>query len=372
MDLRPLRLNERFNPVRLRREVEIMRRLNHPFIIKFIEVFEDHDSLMMVMEYCPGVELFDEILNRKAFTEHDAKPIFYQIASSLFYLHSLNIIHRDIKPENVILMRSKEEGHSPVAKLLDFGLSKNTGAQGSVGKTFVGTPCYLAPEVEYTSRGMGGTYSFPADCWSLGAVLYVMLVARFPEFELDRATGKVVVKLSAELWSDKSADAKDLIRSLMNTNPTARLTAGGALQHPWLGLFRQSVEQLAATAASTYDMSHQLQVEEDSLDDVVEEQQMLRNRGAMQHHTREESTWPGTVAAATGDASAVEQRVVVVRRRNDHGSSNNTNNSGANKVIGGDRTTPAIHVDRHAVGATGVGSSSQELIQLGPLLHLQR
>ncbi|RYY87281.1 hypothetical protein EON63_04245 [archaeon] len=50
----------------------------------------------------------------------------------------------------------------------------------------VGTPCYLAPEVEYTSKGLGGTYGLPADCWSLGAVLYVMLVARFPEFEQDQ------------------------------------------------------------------------------------------------------------------------------------------------------------------------------------------
>lgn len=61
-------------------------------------------------------------------------------------------------------------------------------------KHYIGTPCYLAPEVEFTSKGIGGTYGLPADCWSLGAVLYVMLVARFPEFE------KVMGKLLDYLW----------------------------------------------------------------------------------------------------------------------------------------------------------------------------
>lgn len=80
-----------------------MRRLKHPNIIQFVEVFETADQLMMIMEYCPGDELFDVILARKFFSEDDAKPIFAQICRALFYLHSLNIIHRDIKPENVLV-----------------------------------------------------------------------------------------------------------------------------------------------------------------------------------------------------------------------------------------------------------------------------
>ena len=80
---------------------------------------------------------------------------------------------------------------------------------------------FLAPEVEYTSRGLGGTYGLPADCWSLGAVLYVMLVARFPEFEQD-VSGTVLLRLPPALWDDVSSEAKDLIRLLMNTNPAAR------------------------------------------------------------------------------------------------------------------------------------------------------
>ena len=98
VDLRPLRLRERFNPARLRREVDIMRRLQHPNIIQFVDVYETTDQLMMVMEYCPGDELFDVILARKFFAETDAKIVFSQLCRALYYLHSLNIIHRDVKP----------------------------------------------------------------------------------------------------------------------------------------------------------------------------------------------------------------------------------------------------------------------------------
>lgn len=264
IDLRPLRLRERFNPARLRREVDIMRRLSHPNIIQFIEVYETNDQLLMVMEYCPGSELFDVILARQYFREEDAKPIFAQVARALFYLHSMNILHRDIKPENILISQFPDPTTGfYIAKLLDFGLSKNAGA-GSAAKTFVGTPCYLAPEVEHTSKGLGGTYGLPADCWSLGAVLYVMLVARFPEFEHDITTNKVVVKLSPALWEGVSSQAKELIRGLMNTNPVARLTAANACQHPWLGVeFGAKTQELSEIRVACYDMSQHLQLEEE-------------------------------------------------------------------------------------------------------------
>lgn len=81
----------------------------------------------------------------------------------------------------------------PQAKLLDFGLSKAIDADGggSMARTFVGTPSYLAPEVEERPGGRGKPYGTPVDCWSLGAMLYVMLVARFPEFQVQVWCGLV-------------------------------------------------------------------------------------------------------------------------------------------------------------------------------------
>jgi len=218
IDLRPLQLRENFDQTRLRREVEIMQRLEHPHIIKLEGVYENSTTLMLVLEYARGTELFDSILQKKRYSEQDARPIFTQIAQALLYLHSLNIIHRDVKPENVILLDSlSPQGFYPWAKLLDFGLSKMVGTEeGSAARTFVGTPCYLAPEVEARAYGRGGGYGVKVDCWSLGAVLYVMLVARFPEF--DRTGGGMRVKLEAPAWGGVSASAKDLIRCLMQVS----------------------------------------------------------------------------------------------------------------------------------------------------------
>jgi len=299
IDLRPLRLRQRFNPSRLRREVDIMRRLDHPNIIKFIEVYETTDQLMMVMEYCPGDELFDVILARKVFSEEDAKPIFAQVCKAIYYLHSLNIIHRDVKPENVLVLHNVDiHSGQTIVKLLDFGLSKNAGG-GSAAKTFVGTPCYLAPEVEYTSKGLGGTYGLPADCWSLGAVLYVMLVARFPEFEQDM-NGKVVLRLPPALWDNVSSSAKDLIRSLMNTNPAARCTAANALQHPWLGNYRVSQEELTKIALDCYEFSQGLQIEEEAAfqegeynDDINASAHAMVLRSMRDNHNNNNTGVPG-------------------------------------------------------------------------------
>jgi calcium/calmodulin-dependent protein kinase I len=253
IDLRPLRLREKFDPMRLRREVDIMRQLRHPNIIQFEEVFETPDQLIVVMEFAPGYELFDSILARGFYTEDDARPIFVQIARALQYLHSKDIIHRDIKPENILILREPDTqtGH-PIAKLLDFGLSKHT-ALGSGAKTFVGTPCYLAPEVEFASKGTGATYGSPADCWSLGAVLYVMLVARFPVFEVDVSVTPNRMKLSLpnELFKNSSVEAKDLLLALMNFDPDSRLTARQALSHPWLKSMALPPEDPPTRAAAT-------------------------------------------------------------------------------------------------------------------------
>jgi serine/threonine protein kinase len=186
----------------------------------------------------------------------------------------MDIIHRDIKPENILILNAPHPVTGlPVAKLLDFGLSKHAGL-GSAAKTFVGnssfplqsshffhshhkaliifaplpllsllsilgTPCYLAPEVEFTAKQLGGTYGPPADCWSLGAVLYVMLVARFPEFDHNVGhTGRLVLRLPPALWSDKSSEAKLLIQGLMCYETDVRLTAMDAMKHPWLREYR--------------------------------------------------------------------------------------------------------------------------------------
>ena len=156
-----------------------MQRLYHPHIIRLEGVFENDSTLMLVLEYARGTELFDSILQKKKYPEVEARCIFEQVLHALAYLHAMNIVHRyvmvcslrqvlrnhtcliecrpslllylhdyrDVKPENVILLdKTSPEGYFPFAKLLDFGLSKMIGQDdGSAARTFVGTPCYLAP-----------------------------------------------------------------------------------------------------------------------------------------------------------------------------------------------------------------------------------
>ena len=148
-------------------------------------------------------------------------------------------MHRDIKPENILVLDAFDPNTGqPRVKLLDFGLSKSA-ANGSTGRSFVGTPCYLAPEVELTSKGQG-VYGLAADCWSLGALLHVMLVARFPEFERDRKKETLSLVLPAKHWGSISEYAKDLVRRLMEPNSFARLTVQEVMIHPWLGIYQSS------------------------------------------------------------------------------------------------------------------------------------
>ncbi|CAM9489558.1 unnamed protein product [Ectocarpus sp. 4 AP-2014] len=236
IDMRPFKLRERFSMQRLMREVDIMRQLRHPNIIHLVEALDTPEQLVLILEYAPGVELFDAILAKTNFSESEARPVFVQVARALQYMHSKSIVHRDVKPENVMIIdRTAPDGLYPEAKLLDFGLSKAIDADtgGSVARTFVGTPSYLAPEVEERKGGKGKPYGTPVDCWSLGAMLYVMLVARFPEFQVQG--GRKHVRMHGAAWDKVSAEAKELIRNLMAFDAGARLSVDKALRHPWLG-----------------------------------------------------------------------------------------------------------------------------------------
>ena len=104
-----------------------------------------------------------------------------------------------------------------------------------------------------------------------------MLVARFPEFEQVPETGKIVLRLPPALWDNVSTNAKELIRSLMNSNPAARLTVAGALQHPWLGEYRVSTSELQHVALSCYTLGQGLQEEEDRLAREEMEQEQMMN-----------------------------------------------------------------------------------------------
>jgi len=169
------------------------------------------------------------------------KDIIFTMLCGVAHLHAVGVLHLDVKPENVLV--SSDE--PPRVTLIDFGLSKALLEEGdeeafpllatSVGKTFVGTPCYLAPEIEAIHQGGADaprSYGVAVDAWSLGAVVNVTLVARFPEFE--RSSAKSRVKVDTAAFRGVSSEARDLVARLMVPDPAQRLTTRDALDHPWL------------------------------------------------------------------------------------------------------------------------------------------
>ncbi|KAH8052581.1 serine/threonine kinase [Aureococcus anophagefferens] len=231
-------------PRRLLREATILSKITHPNVVRYVGCYEGPDALRVVLERAPGRELFEVILERRSLPEADARPVVAQLTSALAYLHANAVAHRDVKPENVLVDRRGDEWRGT---LIDFGLSKviKTTPSGddddlpvlesSAGRTFVGTPCYLAPEIEAIHRGGEGAprhYGVEVDAWSLGAVLHVSLVARFPEF--DRSSGRPLVKVDGPAFARVSAGARDLVGRLMDPDPATRLATGDARAHAWL------------------------------------------------------------------------------------------------------------------------------------------
>ncbi|KAM9330827.1 serine/threonine-protein kinase Chk2 [Gastrophryne carolinensis] len=220
-------------PMSVDTEIEILKKLNHPCIIRIENFFESDDYFYIVLELMEGGELFDRVLSSRL-KESTAKLYFYQMLLAVQYLHENGVIHRDLKPENVLLSSSIEEC---CIKITDFGQSKILG-ETSLMRTLCGTPTYLAPEVLMTAGTAG--YSSAVDYWSLGVILFVCL-SGYPPFSeqncdmplKDQITGGHY-KFIPAAWVGVSEPALDLVKKLLVVPPDKRLTVKEALAHPWL------------------------------------------------------------------------------------------------------------------------------------------
>ncbi|XP_052649105.1 serine/threonine-protein kinase DCLK3 isoform X1 [Harpia harpyja] len=212
-------------------EILIIRSLSHPNIVSLIEVYETEAEIYLILEYVPGGDLFDAIIESVKFTEHDAAVMITDLCEALVYIHSKNIVHRDLKPENLLVQHNADK--STTLKLADFGLAKQ------VTKpifTVCGTPTYVAPEI-LAEKG----YGLEVDMWAAGVILYILLCG-FPPFrsqERDQEELFQIIQLGhyeflSPYWDNISAAAKDLITRLLIVDPQKRYTARQVLQHPWI------------------------------------------------------------------------------------------------------------------------------------------
>ncbi|CAF4884646.1 unnamed protein product, partial [Rotaria magnacalcarata] len=148
-----------------RKEVDVLAKMQHPYIVFYLESFEDAASLYILMDYCDGGDLHSRIKAQRGilFNEDQILDWFVQITLALKHVHDRKVLHRDIKSQNVFLM---SDG---TAKLGDFGISKILNTTCELARTQIGTPYYLSPEICQQKP-----YNNKSDVWSLGCVLYEM------------------------------------------------------------------------------------------------------------------------------------------------------------------------------------------------------
>ena len=215
-------------------EIEILKALDHPDIVRIIESFNTKDSYVLVTEYCEGGELFDQVRNQ--LSETQIAVIFKQLLSGLAYLHSHNIVHRDLKLENILIQeteKSKTTGEDLFnIKIIDFGTARIFDNKKRKPQSIVGSSYYIAPEV------LKQKYNKECDLWSVGVILYMFIVGHAPfdgcdDDEITDNIQKGVYRKDDKRWKKASKEVKDLIQKLLVYQPKKRLTALQALKHPW-------------------------------------------------------------------------------------------------------------------------------------------
>ncbi|TYH94031.1 hypothetical protein ES332_A12G013600v1 [Gossypium tomentosum] len=214
----------------VRREIQIMHHLaGHKNIVTIKGAYEDTLYVHIVMELCSGGELFDRIIERGHYTERKAAALTKIIVGVVEACHSLGVMHRDLKPENFLLV-NKDDDFS--LKAIDFGLSVFF-KPGQIFTDVVGSPYYVAPEVLLKHYGP------EADVWTAGVILYILL-SGVPPFWAETQQGifDAVLKGDIDFYSDPwpviSDSAKDLIRKMLCSQPSERLTAHEVVCHPWI------------------------------------------------------------------------------------------------------------------------------------------
>ncbi|XP_052834981.1 MAP/microtubule affinity-regulating kinase 3-like [Drosophila gunungcola] len=255
------------NMERLYREVDIMKQLNHPNIVRLFHVIESERTLYLVMEYASRGELFDHLVKKGRLQEADARVFFRQLVSAIQYCHSKRIVHRDLKAENLLLDQDMN------IKIADFGFSNHFEPNAQL-ETFCGSPPYAAPELF-----KGRKYCGPeVDSWSLGVVLYALVSGTLP---FDGAT---LNELRVRVLRGKyrvpyyiSLDCENLIKKFLVSTPSKRTTLLAVMSDKWINLDHKECDRLrpfeekpmelqdAARLDLLVGMGHQLRDVEQSL-----------------------------------------------------------------------------------------------------------
>ncbi|CAL5048160.1 unnamed protein product [Urochloa decumbens] len=218
------------------REIDIMRRVRHPNVVRIHEVMATKRSIFVVMEYVGGGSLDAYLAHRAAgrgLAEPSARRVFHQLVSALDYCHSLGVYHRDIKPDNILV-----DGAGKI-KVADFGLSALVDADRREAPlhTVCGTPMFIAPEV-FLRRGYDGA---KADVWACGVVLFALAAGRFPFNQKDTSLYHLIRRGEYHCPPWFSPGLARLIRRLLCPDPARRIAMAQIKENPW---FRKGYKEI--------------------------------------------------------------------------------------------------------------------------------
>ena len=221
----------------IRNEIDILRKLSHPNIVKIYEFYISENHYYIITEYCKEGELFSYIKNK--YSERQLAVLFYQVFSGLWYLHENKILHRDIKLENIMISEKEKDNSTGEelfwVKIIDFGTAKLF-EKNKKENDVVGSSYYIAPEV------LKQNYNEKCDTWSVGVILYMALVGRAPFDGKDDE--EIIHKISSVDYNKNeprlvkhSPEVRDLVSKLLEKNIGKRYSAKEALEHPWFAKY---------------------------------------------------------------------------------------------------------------------------------------
>jgi serine/threonine protein kinase len=225
----------------VKKEIEIMKDLSHPNIIKMYDVIyeNDFDNVNIIMEYASLGNLYDCVKKEGTITEIYSKYYLRQVAKGLKYLLSKNIIHRDLKPHNILLFENN------IVKLADFGLARSF-QEDQYFNTLCGSPLYMAPEIvlpltnkDNKLKKPDKIYTIKADLWSIGIILYEMITGKYPItpktlHHLPQQLHELEIKIPNNIII--SNECNDLISRLLIKDPLKRIEWNDFFMHSWFSI----------------------------------------------------------------------------------------------------------------------------------------
>ncbi|KAH9061963.1 Pkinase-domain-containing protein [Lactarius vividus] len=246
---------------KVEREIEVLRMLKHPNIVRLYDVIETDKYIGIILDYASGGELFDHILAHRYLKEKDACRLFAQLISGVWYIHQRKIVHRDLKLENLLLDRNRN------VIITDFGFANRFEHRtDDLMQTSCGSPCYAAPELVISEGAYVGS---AVDIWSCGVILYAMLAGYLP-FDDDPANPegdninllyKYIVNTPLSFPDYISPEARDLLSIMLQPDPQRRADLSLVMQHSWLGpyayIFDKNIEDLEASAIESHKAKRQ-------------------------------------------------------------------------------------------------------------------